>query len=105
VLASKRNDFFFTSHAAVDEANDAASVDDAVILDTGSCIIGIVGKLQFKVSAASIEDFLRVALVFVVVVVVVVVDVAVVAAVVNDGDDVVSVALSFCVDIFECQSP
>lgn len=57
VFVSKRKNFFFASLADV----DAAAVDDISVTATpgGSLIIGMVGRLQFKVSAARIEDFLR----------------------------------------------
>ena len=65
VLVSNLNDFFLTSVTDAEFKIDGAVVVADVVNPQGSFIIGIVGKLQFKVNAARIvDDFLRVGTVF-----------------------------------------
>lgn len=67
VFVSNLNDFFLTSRDVVGAGADV-STDNAVVVAVetfvpgGSFIVGMVERLQFKVNAAKIDDFLLVAI-------------------------------------------
>lgn len=62
MFVSNRSDFFFASQPDALIVDNVVAVAGAVDADKadGSFMIGIVGRLQFKVNAARIDDFRRV---------------------------------------------